>query len=142
LWPSRGIRWQPPRFTPGTKSATSPLPTWWKPFTAAWPTTPSAGSSNPCWRVDLISLDELGVGPLDDTGTQPLFRLVAGAYERRSLAIGSHWPFEQWDRFLPEQTNAVSILDRLLHHATVVITDGDSYRMKDAQHRKGNPQPT
>ena len=64
------------------------------------------------------------------------------AYKRRSLAIGSHWPFEQWGRFLPEQTTAVSILDRLLHHATVVITDGDSYRMKDAQHRKGNPQPT
>ena len=93
-------------------------------------------------RVDLIILDELGFAPLDDTGTQLLFRLVAGAYERRSLAIGSHWPFEQWGRFLPEQTTAVSILDRLLHHATVVITDGDSYRMKDAQHRKGNPQPT
>ena len=87
-------------------------------------------------RVDLIILDELGFAPLDDTGTQLLFRLVAGAYERRSLAIGSHWPFEQWGRFLPEQTTAVSILDRLLHHATVVITDGESYRMKDAQHRK------
>ena len=55
------------------------------------------------------------------------------------LAIGSHWPFEQWGRFLPEQTTAVSILDRLLHHATVVITDGQSYRMKDAQHRKERP---
>ncbi len=61
--------------------------------------------------VDLIILDELGFAPLDDTGTQLLFRLVAGAYERRSLAIGSHWPFEQWGRFLPEQTTAVSILD-------------------------------
>ncbi|MCZ4582594.1 IS21-like element helper ATPase IstB [Rhodococcus opacus] len=90
-------------------------------------------------RVDLIILDEVGFAPLDDTGTQLLFRLVAGAYERRSLAIASHWPFEQWGRFLPEQTTAVSILDRLLHHATVVITDGESYRMKDAQHRKERP---
>ena len=80
-------------------------------------------------RVDLIILDELGFAPLDDTGTQLLFRLVAGAYERRSLAIASHWPFEQWGRFLPEHTTAASILDRLLHHATIVITDGDSYRM-------------
>jgi len=48
----------------------------------------------------------------------------------------------QWGRFLPEQTTAVSILDRLLHHATVVITNGDSYRMKDAQHRKEQPTPT
>jgi DNA replication protein DnaC len=93
-------------------------------------------------RVDLIILDELGFAPLDDTGTQLLFRLVSGAYERRSLAIGSHWPFQEWGRFLPEHTTAVSILDRLLHHATVVITDGQSYRMKDAQHRKENPQPT
>lgn len=80
-------------------------------------------------RQDLIIVDEMGFAPLDDTGTQLLFRLVAGAYERRSLAIASHWPFEQWGRFLPEHTTAVSILDRLLHHATTVITDGDSYRM-------------
>lgn len=43
-------------------------------------------------------------------------------------------------RFLPEQTTAVSILDRLLHHATVVITDGDSYRMKRRRTPKGEPQ--
>ncbi|MDV6233734.1 IS21-like element helper ATPase IstB [Rhodococcus sp. NPDC080181] len=90
-------------------------------------------------RVDLIIIDEMGFAPLDDTGTQLLFRLVAGAYERRSLAIGSHWPFEQWGRFLPEHTTAASILDRLLHHATIVVTDGESYRMKDAQHRKDRP---
>ncbi len=88
-------------------------------------------------RNDLIILDEIGFAPLDDTGTQLLFRLVAAAYERRSLAIASHWPFEQWGRFLPEQTTAASILDRLLHHATVVVTSGQSYRMKQARdHRK------
>ncbi|KAA0016084.1 IS21-like element helper ATPase IstB [Antrihabitans cavernicola] len=89
-------------------------------------------------RNDLIILDEVGFAPLDDTGTQLLFRLVAGAYERRSLAIASHWPFEQWGRFLPEHTTAVSILDRLLHHATVIVTDGESYRMRDAQHKRGD----
>jgi DNA replication protein DnaC len=84
-------------------------------------------------RNDLLILDEIGFAPLDDTGTQLLFRLVAAAYERRSLAIASHWPFEQWGRFLPEQTTAASILDRLLHHATVVVTSGQSYRMRQAQ---------
>src|SRR4051812_42269447 len=43
-------------------------------------------------RVDLIILDELGFAPLDDTGTQLLFRLVAGACERRSLAIAHTGP--------------------------------------------------
>jgi len=88
-------------------------------------------------RNELIIIDEVGFAPLDDTGTQLLFRLAAAAYERRSLAIASHWPFEQWGRFLPEHTTAVSILDRLLHHATIVITTGESYRMRDARHHPG-----
>ena len=88
-------------------------------------------------RSDLVILDEIGFAPLDDTGTQLLFRLVAAGYERRSLAVASHWPFEQWGRFLPEHTTAASILDRLLHHATVVITDGQSYRMRHAHHKQG-----
>ena len=84
-------------------------------------------------RHDLVICDEVGFAPLDDTGTQMLFRFVAAAYERRSLAIASHWPFEQWGRFLPEHTTAVSLLDRLLHHCHTVITNGDSYRMKQAR---------
>jgi DNA replication protein DnaC len=93
-------------------------------------------------RNDLIICDELGFAPLDDTGAQLLFRFVAAAYERRSLGIGSHWPFESWGRFLPEHTTAVSMLDRLLHHCHVVITDGDSYRMKQARARGGSPRKT
>ncbi len=88
-------------------------------------------------RNDLIICDELGFAPLDDTAAQLLFRFVAAAYERRSLGIGSHWPFESWGRFLPEHTTAVSMLDRLLHHCHVVVTDGDSYRMKQARARTG-----
>jgi DNA replication protein DnaC len=89
-------------------------------------------------RADLVICDEIGFAPLDDTGTQLLFRLVAAAYERRSLAVASHWPFEQWGRFLPEHTTAASILDRPLHHASVIITDGASYRMRHAQHKRGD----
>jgi len=88
-------------------------------------------------RNDYVIVDELGFAPLDDTGAQLLFRFVAAAYERRSLGIGSHWPFESWGRFLPEHTTAVSMLDRLLHHCHVVVTDGDSYRMKQARARTG-----
>jgi DNA replication protein DnaC len=93
-------------------------------------------------RNDLIIVDELGFAPLDDTGAQLLFRFVAAAYERRSLGIGSHWPFESWGRFLPEHTTAVSMLDRLLHHCHIVVTDGDSYRMKQARARGGGPRKT
>jgi DNA replication protein DnaC len=86
-------------------------------------------------RNELVLVDELGFAPLDDTGTQLLFRFIAAAYERRSLGIGSHWPFESWGKFLPEHTTAVSLLDRLLHHCHTVITNGDSYRMKQARQK-------
>jgi DNA replication protein DnaC len=88
-------------------------------------------------RNDLIIVDEVGFAPLDDTGAQLLFRFVAAAYERRALGIASHWPFESWGRFLPEHTTAVSLLDRLLHHANVVVTEGDSYRMREARTKGG-----
>jgi DNA replication protein DnaC len=86
-------------------------------------------------RVDLIICDEIGFAPLDPTGTQLLFRFVAAAYERRSLGVASHWPFEEWGRFLPEHTTAVSLLDRLLHHAVVCVTEGESFRMAEAKAR-------
>jgi DNA replication protein DnaC len=88
-------------------------------------------------RADLVIVDELGFAPLDDTGAQLLFRFVAAAYERRALGIGSHWPFEQWGRFLPEHTTAVSLLDRLLHHSIVVVTEGESFRMRQARSQGG-----
>lgn len=88
-------------------------------------------------RNDLVMVDEVGFAPLDDTGTQLLFRFVAAAYERRSLGLASHWPFEDWGRFLPIQSTAASLLDRLLHHAVVIVTSGESFRMREARARGG-----
>ena len=84
-------------------------------------------------RHDVLLVNEVEFAPLDDTGTQLLFQLVAAAYERRFLAIASHWSFEDWRWFLPEHTTAVSLLDRLLHHAATVVTSGQSYRMRDTK---------
>jgi DNA replication protein DnaC len=93
-------------------------------------------------RADFVIVDEVGFAPLDDTGAQLLFRFVAAAYERRALGIASHWPFDQWGRFLPEHTTAVSLLDRLLHHSIVVVTEGESFRMREARQKGGGPRPT
>jgi hypothetical protein len=91
--------------------------------------------------ADLILIDEIGFAPMDSTGAELFFRLVAAAYETRSLGIGSHWPFEAWGKFLPEHTTAVSLLDRLLdrllHHSVLVVTSGESFRMKEARAKGG-----
>ena len=88
-------------------------------------------------RADLVVVDEIGFAPLDDTGAQLLFRFVAAAYERVALGVASHWPFDQWGRFLPEPTTAMSLLDRLVHHSVVIVTDGESFRMREARERGG-----
>ena len=90
-------------------------------------------------RHDVILIDEVGFAPLDETATQLLFRLVAAAYERRSLGLASHWPFEDWGTFLPIPSTAAALLDRLLHHAVVVVTAGESWRLKEARSRT-NPR--
>ncbi len=92
-------------------------------------------------KADLVIIDELGFAPLDLVGGQLLFRFVAAAYERRSLGVASHFPFEAWGHFLPEHTTATSLLDRLVHHAIVVITEGESYRMREAKTRGGGRRP-
>jgi DNA replication protein DnaC len=51
--------------------------------------------------------------------------------------IGLHWPFESWGAVPIGHTTAVSLLHRLLHHCHTVITDGDSFRIKQARAGQG-----
>ena len=54
--------------------------------------------------------------------------------------MAGHFSFEEWGRFLPEHTTAVSLLDRLLHHAVVCVTDGERFRMREARQPLRFPQ--
>ena len=92
-------------------------------------------------RAELVIVDELGFAPLDLAGSQLLFRFLAAAHGRRSLGVGSHVPFEALGRFLPEHNNDAYLPDRLVHHAVVVVTEGDSYRMREAKTRGGGRRP-
>jgi DNA replication protein DnaC len=88
-------------------------------------------------RTEVVVLDELGYVPFDQTAGNHFFRFIATAYETRSLVLSSNWPFEEWTNFLPDTTTATAILDRLLHHADVVVVSGDSVRLKEArEHRE------
>jgi DNA replication protein DnaC len=60
-------------------------------------------------RAYFVVTDELGFAPLDDVGMQLLFRFVSAAYERRSLGIGSHWPFQESGRFIRDHTTTVNL---------------------------------
>lgn len=63
---------------------------------------------------------------------QVFFNVIAKRYERGSLILTSNLPFTQWaSTFADDQTLTVAMLDRLLHHAHIVQSGGDSYRVKD-----------
>ena len=93
-------------------------------------------------RAEVVVIDELGFTPLDLVGANHLFRLVSAAYETRSLIVTSNWPFEQWTNFLPDVTAASAILDRVLHHCEVVVTSGESFRLKEARARTDAGRPS
>ena len=82
------------RRRPGTRSATSPPPSWSRPSTAAWPTTPSAGSSTPCSATTSSWSTRSGSPRWTTPARSCCSAFVAAAYERRALGIASHWPFD------------------------------------------------
>jgi len=80
--------------------------------------------------VDLLIVDELGYLALDKRDAALLFQLVNHRYERRSLMVTTNVPFSEWDGWLGDSVIAGAILDRLLHHATVISISGESYRLR------------
>ena len=88
-------------------------------------------------RADLILIDDVGLLPVSPDAAEALFRVVDAAYEKRSIAISSNIHPSGFDELMPK-TMATATVDRLLHHAHVIITDGqDSYRLAQATAGKG-----
>ena len=88
-------------------------------------------------RADLIIVDDVGLLPVSADAAEALFRVVDAAYEKRSLALTSNIHPSGFDELMPK-TLATATVDRLLHHAHVLITDGtDSYRLAQATAGKG-----
>ncbi len=88
-------------------------------------------------RADVIVIDDVGLLPIPPDAAEALFRVVDAAYEKRSIALTSNIHPSGFDELMPKSLAAATV-DRLLHHAHVLITDGiDSYRLTQATHGKG-----
>lgn len=82
-------------------------------------------------RADLVVVDDIGMLPVDTDEAEAFYRLVDAAYEKRSLAVTSNFHPAGFDKLMPK-TLATAAVDRLLHHAHVAITDGESHRLAEA----------
>ncbi len=75
-------------------------------------------------RIPLLVCDEVDYVPFDAEAATLCFQLVASRYERASVCLTSNQPFARWGDVVGDATVAAAMIDRLVHHATVVTTKG------------------
>ena len=82
-------------------------------------------------RYKVLIIDEIGYLPMDINGANLFFQLITKRYEKTSTIFTSNKMFSQWNEVFSDLTIASAILDRILHHCTVINIKGESYRLKE-----------
>jgi len=82
-------------------------------------------------RAELIVVDDIGQLPAGQEAAEAFYRVVDAAYERRSVAVSSNLHPAGFDTIMPKAL-ATAAVDRLLHHAHLVLTEGGSHRLAEA----------
>lgn len=82
-------------------------------------------------KYKLLIIDELGYLPIDKEDSKLFFQLIDMRYEKKSTILTTNISFNNWDEIFYDAIIASAILDRILHHASVVSISGKSYRLKD-----------
>ena len=81
-------------------------------------------------RVPLVICDEVGYIPFDPEAAALFFALVSSRYERSSLIVSSNKTFSAWTEIFRDAVAVAAMVDRLVHHAEVIVLKGESYRLK------------
>jgi len=82
-------------------------------------------------RAQIVMVDDIGLLPVGPDAAEGLYRLVDAAYERTSVAVSSNLHPSAFDELMPK-TLATATVDRLMHHAHVCATTGESVRLSEA----------
>ena len=90
-------------------------------------------------KYPLIILDDIAYVSKDQAETSVLFELIGSRYERLSLLITANQPFGEWGKVFPDQAMTLAAIDRLVHHATILEMNVESYRRRAALNRKRGP---
>jgi len=81
-------------------------------------------------KPDLLILDELGYRSMAESTVEDFFEIVRGRYEKGSIIITSNRSISEWDKVFVDKTLTGAVVDRLLHHCSVIEIKGESYRFK------------
>lgn len=83
-------------------------------------------------QYGLLIIDDIGYVRKDESETHVLFELIAHRYESASLIVTSNQPFSEWDQIFATNSMTVAAIDRLVHHATILEINSESYRKKQS----------
>ncbi|KJF18786.1 IS21-like element helper ATPase IstB [Acidithrix ferrooxidans] len=79
----------------------------------------------------VLIIDEIGYRAIDHVASNVFFEVISARYETGSIILTSNKGFGEWSEIFPDVIQATAILDRLLHHCTVINIKGNSYRLRD-----------
>lgn len=81
-------------------------------------------------KPDLLILDELGYRSMAESTVEDFFEIVSRRYEKGSIIITTNRAINEWDKVFIDKTLTTAVVDRLLHHCSVIEIKGESYRFK------------
>jgi DNA replication protein DnaC len=87
-------------------------------------------------KLDRLVLDELGYVPASKVGAELLFDVISAAYERSSVIVTTHLPFEEWEEVRGSERLTGATLDRLTHRCTILEAGRESYRLRESRRRR------
>lgn len=84
-------------------------------------------------RPDLLILDDFGLRPLAPPAPEDLYDIINERYERGSILLTSNRAPSEWPDLFGDPLLASAGLDRLAHHAEVILLTGTSFRTQGRQ---------
>jgi DNA replication protein DnaC len=86
-------------------------------------------------KYKLLIIDEIGYLPIGEQETKMFFQLIDKRYEKKSTIVTSNINLSDWSDIFMDNMIASAILDRLVHHSSIVNIIGNSYRTSQALSR-------
>ncbi|WP_420885513.1 ATP-binding protein [Candidatus Syntrophocurvum alkaliphilum] len=91
-------------------------------------------------KYRLLIIDEIGYLPIGEQEAKMFFQLIDRRYEKKSTIVTSNISLSDWTDIFTDNMLASAILDRLVHHSSIVNILGSSYRTAEALSKVGQKE--
>jgi DNA replication protein DnaC len=83
-----------------------------------------------------LCIDEVGYLSTDGRSADMLFEVISRRYEQNATVVTTNLAFVDWPTAFPNASCVAALVDRLTHHADIVVIEGKSYRKHEAEERQ------